>query len=701
MDLKVRAIFSNVRAPSNSAFREGQGIRGGETTAMNLPLNLLQDRAPAGDVTFEARDGGAPADMLTLRSPAGAAGGGVRLTFEGTARDWTAARALTFTLRANGAHRLRVHIEHGHGTWTFFLVPRPGLSHRVVVRFDDLLQRPPNTSHPGYLSFGGGPHPVDLADMRALTLTFNQVSPINKEMTLGDFSLSDTPVEPAILDPRVVVDDWGQWTGERGARRTEAEIRSAWAMEPTTFAGFPNQTDETGASTGGPATGFFRVAQDAATGRWWLADPDGRPFFSIGCDCVRPVSEGPVGEREALFADLSDAAWRGRDAATAKPWSNSHWADFYGRNLRERYKAATADDWHAAWSRQTAARLRSWGFNTVGNWSDPDLTCRGLLPYTTNISSLAPLCARLPDVYAPDFAARVRALVEPEVTPYAGDKMLVGYFVGNEPHWTFGGVGHPFNDLWTRPDEYPHTRETALAWLRRTYADDLTRLNAAWNTALTAWDELRTRPDALPDVRLGTDALKHDADAFLGEVLGHFYDTCCREIRACDPDHLLLGGRFYTARMAEPYVRACRAFDVYSFNCYQWDPPLADIDRITELSGRPVLVGEFHYGVEDRGLTASLVAVQSQQERGLAYRHFVEQAAAHPSVVGLHWFQWVDQPCTGRFDGECYNIGLVDVTDIPYDDFLVPVKETHARLYDVCRGALPPYAYPNERPAAW
>jgi hypothetical protein len=134
-------------------------------------------------------------------------------------------------------------------------------------------------------------------------------------------------------------------------------------------------------------------------------------------------------------------------------------------------------------------------------------------------------------------------------------------------------------------------------------------------------------------VRTGTDELRGDADAFLGETLGRFYDICCGEIRACDPDHLLLGGRFYTARMAEPYVRACRAFDVYSFNCYQWNPPTDDIERITRLSGRPVLIGEFHYGVEGRGLTASLVAVQSNEERGLAYRHFVENLAALPQVV--------------------------------------------------------------------
>jgi hypothetical protein len=43
-----------------------------------------------------------------------------------------------------------------------------------------------------------------------------------------------------------------------------------------------------------------------------------------------------------------------------------------------------------------------------------------------------------------------------------------------------------------------------------------------------------------------------------------------------------------------------------------------------------------------------------------------------PAFIGSSWFQWVDQPCTGRMDGENYNIGLVDLTDRPYADLIVP-----------------------------
>jgi hypothetical protein len=239
----------------------------------------------------------------------------------------------------------------------------------------------------------------------------------------------------------------------------------------------------------------------------------------------------------------------------------------------------------------------------------------------------------------------------------------------------------------------------AVAFVRATYGE-LGKVNAAWGTSLKKWDDL-TKPNGVPDVRLGTDALKKDANAFMGGVLHTFYEIACREIRAADPNHLLLGGRFYAPDLADPYLKACTPFDVFSFNRYGWEPNAPAIERIFELTGLPVLIGEFHFGVEGRGLTASLVATTSQEERGLAYRHFVEGLAALPTVLGAHWFQWVDQPVTGRFDGECYNIGLVDITDIPYTDFLAHVYETHTRVYEVHQGKVPPYVYPEERPSAW
>jgi hypothetical protein len=70
----------------------------------------------------------------------------------------------------------------------------------------------------------------------------------------------------------------------------------------------------------------------------------------------------------------------------------------------------------------------------------------------------------------------------------------------------------------------------------------------------------------------------------------------------------------------------------------------------------------------------------------------VENAFAHPAVVATFWYRWRDQPVTGRDDGENYNIGMVDVTDLMYRDLVNAVIETHRRVYDVHRGVLPPFS---------
>lgn len=81
-----------------------------------------------------------------------------------------------------------------------------------------------------------------------------------------------------------------------------------------------------------------------------------------------------------------------------------------------------------------------------------------------------------------------------------------------------------------------------------------------------------------------------------------------------------------------------------------------------------------------------MAQTRNQEEQGVAYRYYVENAAAHPALIGIHWFQWIDQPSTGRFDGENYNIGFVDVTDQPYTELIDAVKETFKRLLDIHSG---------------
>jgi hypothetical protein len=160
-------------------------------------------------------------------------------------------------------------------------------------------------------------------------------------------------------------------------------------------------------------------------------------------------------------------------------------------------------------------------------------------------------------------------------------------------------------------------------------------------------------------------------------------------VKKADPNHLNLGIRF--GGTPPDYVIAlAKDFDVYSLNKYRWEPPADYLAKIYSLVHKPMLLGEFHIGVPGRGMAPGLVQAMNQKERGIAYQYYVEHAAAHPEVIGTHWFQWIDQPALGRPDGENYNIGWVDVTDRPYDELIEAAKITHARLLDIHLGKIPP-----------
>ena len=103
-----------------------------------------------------------------------------------------------------------------------------------------------------------------------------------------------------------------------------------------------------------------------------------------------------------------------------------------------------------------------------------------------------------------------------------------------------------------------------------------------------------------------------------------------------------------------------------------------------------MIIGEYHFGSVDRGQAQSLWQVESQTERGVAYRYYTEQAYSHPGLIGTAYFQWCDQDMLGRFDGENYNCGLVDETDGPYPQQVKAMMETAKHLYDIHRGHTAP-----------
>ena len=171
-----------------------------------------------------------------------------------------------------------------------------------------------------------------------------------------------------------------------------------------------------------------------------------------------------------------------------------------------------------------------------------------------------------------------------------------------------------------------------------------------------------------------------------------YFTILSDECKKADPHHLNLGVRYYTV----PHkwaVKGMKKFDVFSMNCYREKVPLEACKQIHELLNQPTIIGEFHFGALDVGLPSpGLMHLKNQRDRAKAYQVYTEDAAANPYLVGVHYFTQYDESALGRFDGENYNIGFLDVCNRPYKEFCAAAKSTHKKIYQLADGSEKPFS---------
>ena len=174
-------------------------------------------------------------------------------------------------------------------------------------------------------------------------------------------------------------------------------------------------------------------------------------------------------------------------------------------------------------------------------------------------------------------------------------------------------------------------------------------------------------------------AVIRDLAAFTRRYAEGYFRTVAEALHRHDPNHLYLGSRF-AWRTPEAIEACARWCDIVSFNLYQRsiDKDNDEWARFHAL-GKPALIGEFHFGSTDRGLFwEGLVGVGRESERGAAYSRYLRTVADNPDFVGAHWFQYIDEPLTGRtLDGENAHVGFVTVADLPYAGLVAAAREAN------------------------
>jgi hypothetical protein len=177
--------------------------------------------------------------------------------------------------------------------------------------------------------------------------------------------------------------------------------------------------------------------------------------------------------------------------------------------------------------------------------------------------------------------------------------------------------------------------------------------------------------------------IEADLKQFQRAFADTYFKTIADALKWHAPNHLLLGGRY--AVSSPEAVESCAQYcDVLSFNFYTPKPQDGyDFARLRQLD-KPVLVSEFTFGSRDRGpFWPGPMEVAKEEDRGVAYANFLKAALQEPTIVGVHWFQYLDQPVTGRLlDGENGHFGLVGITDVPYQGFVAAVRKSNQDSLD-------------------
>ena len=493
--------------------------------------------------------------------------------------------------------------------------------------------------------------------------------PLLDELVLPKGKLLDELGQSTIHEWPWRTKDVAELTERLETQRAQADSR-AWPAAFSRWGGWSAKQEE--------ATGFFRTHHDGQ--RWWLIDPDGHPFWSAGLDSVMPIIDSAHRGLESALEHIPDEEVMESTAHSHRLLGS--YINYLGANFHRVF----GERWREEWQTIVLAWMRDTGFNTLANWSDRDLTRTGAMPYVRHLfagDTQTPTVFRnLPDVYDERFTQDVAAFAS-QLEDTVDDPAMIGYFLMNEPTWGFASQTPAEGMLYSY--EAGPARDRFAEFLLEKYGSE-SSLASAWGVPVTA-AEVRAGRFAHA---LGETA-RADCAEFSGEMVTRYFTALTDACRKIDPNHLNLGVRYYTVP-PEWALPGMRSFDVFSMNCYQERPPREVHAKINELLGMPVMIGEWHFGALDAGLPGSGIGrVATQTDRGRAYRYYTESAAADPNCVGVHYFTIYDQSAIGRFDGEAYQIGFIDVCHRPYPEICDAARTTHERMYEVGSGAVAPF----------
>ena len=390
-------------------------------------------------------------------------------------------------------------------------------------------------------------------------------------------------------------------------------------------------------------------------GRAWLLTPCGERFFSLGVNVMHPGANNPELTR----------------------WPDSK--DPVAPRMQ-------------AWIAQATGRVQDWGFNTAGAWSlTPDLL---KMPEVVNLELGRNSRFHWLDPFHPNMGWFMKKKARELVAPYRGSPYRIGYFSDNEVGWWGGAL---FN-YYAREPALNYTKQQWVRMLRAYYAGNWQHFLADFvpPAGVASWRDLLRARD-ITQLRVGGHGIAA-VRQWTYTIADLYYHMVRDSLRAADPDALFLGDRLPIYYDPVAVKAEARYVDVISTN-YNADSPegwiapyyFAGLNRLSH--GKPVLVSEWFYAARENRTgnrnNGHLMTVQSQEERAAGAGAATLNYARIQDLLGLHWFQYYDDPNGGRADGEDYDFGLVDVRDRPYEELTAALAVANRQVPQIHRSAAP------------
>lgn len=501
----------------------------------------------------------------------------------------------------------------------------------------------------------------------------------------------------------IVVDRFGQDAAMEfpGKLHSLDELKADAATEQEYYASLnPPERDAyggvpgSGQALGLKKTGYFHVEQH--DGRWYLVSPEGNATFHLGICSFGPGEDYTYTKgREQVYEWLPSYDSEYQPAFHPDAYWSRDTFSFYIANQIRKYGSFDRE----TNVRRMIGRVKQMGFNASGAFSGGSNVCREEgFPYVSTLPVGQWTLGRqieglrgLFDPFDPETATKMAGLFQQSVKPHANEPLLIGYFLDNEQ--AFEDIPRVIPSLTKGP-----CKERLVAMLREKYPT-IAAFNAAWNLQAADFDALVGQGLAVT-----TQAASDDLHAYAGIFIDAYYKLIRETFDAADPNHMLLGNRWQpgTANNEQLCRIAGTYCDLLSLNYYTYALDVNYLKRLNDWAGgKPWWLSEFYWTAPAECGLQGGKEVKTQTERGLAYRNYVEQAAATGFVVGIEWFTLLDQARTGRFferyNGERANTGIFNVVDRPYKAFVAEATKANAAVDQIIVGKARPFVWDDPR----